>query len=250
MANILEFEQHVVSNLFVKIEPVNSRIVFGMEGVRRLQALGWLGISHDMIAGYMPEDAMWKKPEYVTDPENPHNKPHSYRVAIGACIIAAIEYRGNEEAMPKVVPMLLDMLRYHDIRQGRKNNNPMHGLEAATLFLDDPAMKVKYSSVEMQDMAYMIEHHSDRRDPDGYPRFEQIKKIFHILQDADACELRRRPLKRPFLEIYLHSDAAREILLPDILRLLQDASDIFHDDDIMIRHRRAAIMLGLVHYES
>ncbi len=228
-----------------------SRALVGIERIY-LESGDWR-LSRGSVEGFMPDDSLWENPDHVYEKDNPHNKAHNPRVAIAAYYIALYEFRDRIDQLPKVLSIILETLKWHDIRQGREYNNTEHGAQAAELFLKHQKTSEKYSPQEIEDIAYLITHHSDRDYPEDDTQFPRLKEIFDIIRDSDACELTRAPLHFPMdgeNRIELHTQAAKLFNLPDVMRLVQLEADLFEDCDIVAAQWKAARILGLVQYES
>ncbi len=228
-----------------------SRAVVGIERMHQMSG-EWV-LPRGYFEGFMPGDELWENPNHIFEKENPHNKAHNPRVVIAAYHIALYEFRDRPEDLPKILPIILETLKWHDIRQGRDENNPYHGIQASALFRQDSQTALKYSPQEIEDIAYLIAHHSDRNYPPEDAQLTRLKELFDIIRDADACELTRAPLHFPLYgknRIELHTEAAKLFNLPDVMRLLQLEADRFEDCDIVEAQWKAAQILGLIPYES
>jgi hypothetical protein len=227
-----------------------NSILDGFEGLRKIEHLLQAHLpTADEIRLYRPMQVHFIHRDHAIDPDNPHNEGHFARTLIGAALLAAIR-KHHAPTLFINKKYVLTALKYHDVRQGRWNNNPYHPKDAVDVFLNNKEEQHMFP-IEKKIISHLILHHSNFENPSTAVG-KSLSDMLRTLQDADASDLMRPQLASPVVsdKVRLRTQEAREYHLPYVTQLIEivgrhtNTGDIFEDQLI------GAQYLGLLRHEN
>ncbi len=186
------------------------------------------------------------RPEHTVDPKDPHGDSHIARTQVITAGLVRIQF-AHDPNIVFIERCTLEALKWHDIRQGREENNGNHALEAAVEFATHPATS-QFTIAERNLIIALIYYHSGLEDPTSLKGETKFLDILHTMQDADASDLGRLTLSKPVRaeDIFLRTQEAKKFYLPHVAQRIERVSRLMTTTDAYEAQLQAAQFLGLL----
>ena len=203
--------------------------------------------SVDDIRLFRPERTMFQREEDATDPKNPHNEAHYSRGAMGLVNLTRLRLSGDP-GLALDERVLLTAFRWHDAYQGRWENNPLHGPQAADAFWNDKGEAQRFTFEQRQAIQWLLYYHSELHDPPHSVMRDRYLEALNSIRDTDASELMRKNLFSPVPAeaIILRTPEARACHLPYVMKLVENVAELSNTGDSFEDQLVAAQRLGLL----
>lgn len=222
------------------------RTAFGGIAFIRGRLEGDMPHTHD-IRIFRPHRILFASEQEALDPANPHGEAHYGRGALVLTSFIRVRRQSNPGLeLPERV--ILTAFQWHDLFQGRWENNPTHGPQAADAFLKAAETTGEFLEEERRAIAWLLYYHSDLEDPPESALRGRYLEALHTLQDVDASDLMRTSLRRPLPveAILLRTPEARFSGLPYVVKCVEAVARFSQTGDLFEDQLLAGERLGLL----
>lgn len=200
--------------------------------------------SADEIRALRVPRELYIEPEVALQKTEPHGVSHTGRLLVlGIPYITYYQKIWDNLKQPRVV---IESLRFHDIRLSNAENYPTHAKDAV-VFMEKHGIPPDLVPI-WQSVAYIMSHHSDAIEND--PPNEGIHTaLFYercLMQDLDASDLTRDGADKPIETIRFRLYSSRNLRLSYIMQYLRMTAQKINTGDAFEDQVQAGIQIGIL----